>query len=144
VRSFESEALINARSATVWDVITDAGNLTVWESGITGVEGDLADGGVIWIRTVRGGERATRTSVWQLPGEIMMWTAGLPFGLLTLSRTFILVENEDGVVTRFRVREESSGPRQRFTGGLVSHSGKELDGYVEAVRKRAELLDRTT
>lgn len=32
---FASEALINARAPTVWDVITDTGNFTVWESGIT-------------------------------------------------------------------------------------------------------------
>jgi hypothetical protein len=142
VRSFESEALINARSATVWEVITDAGNLAVWESGITGIEGDLSDGGVIWIKTARGNDRITRTRVRQVPGEVMIWTAGIPFGLLTLTRTFTLAE--DGASTRFRIREEASGPLCRFSWGLVSGSDQELDDFVEAVRKRSELLDRTT
>jgi hypothetical protein len=42
---------INARSSTVWDVITDAGNYTVWDSGITEIHGDIRNGGTIRIRT---------------------------------------------------------------------------------------------
>lgn len=33
----EAETLINARSQIVWDIITDAGNYTVWDSGITDI-----------------------------------------------------------------------------------------------------------
>ena len=38
---FECEEPINARSSTVWNIITDAGNFTVWESGITWVDGEV-------------------------------------------------------------------------------------------------------
>jgi hypothetical protein len=48
---FASEALIGARASIVWEVITDAGNLTVWESGITAIDGELRHGGTIRINT---------------------------------------------------------------------------------------------
>jgi hypothetical protein len=44
VEFFEAEALINARPSTVWDILTDTSNLTVWESGITDLAGDLRHG----------------------------------------------------------------------------------------------------
>jgi uncharacterized protein YndB with AHSA1/START domain len=74
VEYFESEALINARASTVWEVITDAGNLTVWQSGITAIDGELRNGGTIRIKTTDGGGRILRFRVQQMPGEVMIWT----------------------------------------------------------------------
>jgi hypothetical protein len=48
-----SEALINARLSTVWDVLTDSGNMTVWNSGVTEIDGDLRDGETVRISTLR-------------------------------------------------------------------------------------------
>ena len=59
-----SEALINARFSTVWDVLTDSGNMTVWNSGITEIDGDLRDGETVRITTLRRG-RPVRARVRQ-------------------------------------------------------------------------------
>jgi uncharacterized protein YndB with AHSA1/START domain len=108
VEYFESEALINARASTVWEVITDAGNLTVWESGITAIDGELRNGGTIRIKTTDGGGRILRFRVQQMPGELMIWTRGLPFGLLKRIRTFTL--SPQAGLTHLTVKEEVSGP----------------------------------
>ena len=47
MKSYESRTLIDARKCTVWDVITDGGNFTVWNSGITHIAGELRHGGTI-------------------------------------------------------------------------------------------------
>jgi hypothetical protein len=39
MESSKAEALILAGAGTVWDIITDAGNYPVWDSGITEIRG---------------------------------------------------------------------------------------------------------
>ena len=137
----EAEALINARSATVWDIITDARNYTVWESGITHVRGELRNGGTIRIRTYAGGDRTFRLRVQQMPGEVMTWTRGVPLGLLSGVRTFTL--KPLGGMTHLRVKEEFTGPLcGLLLWEFVSDTQQAFIDYVNAVRKRAEILGR--
>ena len=137
---FASEALINARASTVWDVITDAGNLTVWESGITAIDGELRNGGTIRIKTSDAGGRSLRLRVQQMPGEVMTWTSGLPLGLLKRIRTFAL--SPEAGLTRLTVQEEVSGPLAGFIGNARQDPAQTLNDFVRAVTSRAELLDR--
>ena len=131
---FASEALINARPSTVWEVITDAGNLTVWESGISAIDGELRHGGTIRIKTTDAGGRSLR--------EVMTWTSSLPLGLLRRVRTFTL-SPQDGL-THFTVKEHVSGPLAGFPGNTSPDTGHTLNDYVTAVMNRAELLDRVS
>ena len=141
MRSVEAETLINARSSAVWDVITDARNFTVWESGITRIRGELRNGGTIRIRTHIGGERTFRLRVQQMPGEVMTWTQGLPLGLLTGVRTFRL--EPLGGMTHLLVKEEFTGPLcGLLLWEFVSDTQQAFIDYVSAVRKRAEILGR--
>lgn len=139
MQSFESEVLINARSSTVWEVITDTANFAVWDSGITEIEGELRNGGTVRVKTMDGG-RAVRLRVQQLPGEVMVWRSGLPLGLLRRTQTFVL-SPQDGL-TRLRVTNEISGPLLRFTRAPASEAQRVQAGYTGAVKHRAELLDR--
>ena len=139
--SVEAETLISARSSTVWDIITDARNYTVWESGITHIRGELRNGGIIRIRTHTGGDRTFRLCVQQMPGEVMTWTRGLPLGLLTGVRTFTL--EPAGDMTHLHVKEEFTGPLCRLLlCEFVSDTQQAFIDYVDAVRKRAEILGR--
>lgn len=140
MRHLESETLINARSSTVWNVITDAGNLTVWDSGITAIEGEIRNGGTIRIKTAARGARTVRIRVQQLPGEVMTWTGGLPLGLFKRIRTFTLSPHAG--LTRLRVTEELSGPLRGLHGYPDPDTDKPLNDFVSAVRTRAELLDK--
>lgn len=142
VEYFESEALINARASTVWEVITDAGNLTVWESGITAIDGELRNGGTIRIKTTDGGGRILRFRVEQMPGEVMIWTRGLPLGMLKRIRTFTL--SPQAGLTHLTVKEEVSGPPATLLGNTRPGTAQTLNDYVSAVSKRAELLDRSS
>ncbi len=139
MRPVESEALIDARSATVWDIITDAGNYTVWDSGITDIRGTLSDGGIIRVRTRLGGNRSFRLRVRQVPGEMMTWTGGLPLGLVRGVRTFTLTSRE--AMTHLRVEEELSGPLLGLIGRTRPDLERSVTGYLNAVKKRAEILD---
>ncbi|UZX03044.1 hypothetical protein F8G81_10890 [Arthrobacter sp. CDRTa11] len=140
MQSFESEEPINARSSTVWDIITDAGNFTVWESGIIWIDGEVRNGALIRIRTTGGDRRTFHTRVQQMPGQIMIWKTGLLLGLLTWTRTYSLSPHAE--LTHLRVKDEFGGPLLRFASSAIPVSRQDLYSYVAAVRKRAELLDR--
>lgn len=129
---------INARSSTVWDVITDEGNLTVWDSGITEIHGEIRNGGTLRIRTTSGGNRMLQLRVEQLPGEVMTWTGGIPLGLFTGVRTFTLTSQ--GTMTHLLVREEFFGPLASAIWKRMPDMKRALDAYVKAAKARAELF----
>lgn len=138
MKSFEAEAMIYARSSTVWDIITDDSNYTVWDSGITRIDGQVRNGGTIRIRTRTGGNRSFRLRVQQIPGEVMTWTGALPLGLFTGVRTFTL--SPHGGKTHLRVKEEFSGPLLGLVWKAVPDLGQNCTAYVNAVKERAELI----
>lgn len=140
LKSYESKTLINARKCTVWDIITDGGNYTVWNSGITHIDGELRHGGTIRVRTPSGGNRMFRIRVRQIPGEVMTWTGGMPFALFKSVRTFTLTP--DGGKTLLHVRQDFAGPLQGLLWNAVPDIEKTFAEYLSAVKKRAELLSR--
>jgi uncharacterized protein YndB with AHSA1/START domain len=140
VKYFESETSINAPALTVWEVITDAGNLTVWESGITAIDGDLKNGRKIRIRTTAGGKRTFRVHVQQLQSQVMTWTGRLPLGLLKRTLTFALTPQKE--LTRLRVTEELQGPLVALLRKASADRAQPLNEYVSAVKSRAELFAR--
>ena len=140
LKSYESKTLINARKCTVWDIITDGGNYTVWNSGITHIDGELRHGGTIRVRTPSGGNRMFRIRVRQIPGEVMTWTGGMPFALFKSVRTFTLTP--DGGKTLLHVRQDFAGPLQGLLWNAVPDIEKTFAEYLSAVKKRSELLSR--
>ena len=138
MQSVAAEALINAPSSTVWDIITDTRNYAVWDSGITHITGELRNGGTIRIRTRTAGNRIVRVRVQQMPGEVMTWTGGLPLGLFTGLCTFTL--SSQGGMTHLRVNVEFSGPLRGLYWTAVPDTQRALIDYVNAVKKRAEIL----
>lgn len=130
--------MIRAQSRTVWDIITDAANYTVWPSGITRADGHVRNGGIIRIRTRTGGDRTLRLRVRLVPGEVMTWTAGFPLGFFSAVRTFTLSQQEGK--TQLRVEDKFRGPLHKLAGRTLPDLGQDCTGYVNAVKERAEQL----
>lgn len=135
--SFEAQTLVNARGSTIWDIITDAGNFPVWESGITAVTGGLRNGGTIRIRTRRRG-RKVRLRVEQIPGEVMTWTTGIPPQLAVFKRTFVLMPRD--AMTVLVIRDEICGPLRAFVRSPFDFTELHLTELANAVKERAELI----
>jgi hypothetical protein len=117
VQFFESETLINARPSTVWDIISDTSNVTVWDSGITDLTGDLRHGGKIRIRTARGGDRRLRLRVDLTPGETMTWTLRGPVGLYKGVRAVTVIPT--GAKTRLETTVAFGGPLHRVLARML-------------------------
>jgi hypothetical protein len=110
VKSSEAQILVNARQSIVWDILTDTGNVTVWASGITAIEGEMRDGGAIRIRT----DGSKRGGLRMLPGEVIRWRKTLPLGLLR--RTFTVILTSEAGFTQLRITHELAGLLSPFAG----------------------------
>lgn len=140
MKSYEAKTQINARKSTVWDIITDGGNYTVWDSGITHISGGLRNGGTIRVRSRTGGNRTFRLRVRQIPGEAMTWNGRLALGLFKGVCTFTLTSH--GEKTLLHVRQDLAGPLLGLLWKTLPDIEPAFAEYVAAVKKRAELLSR--
>ena len=113
MKSYEASATIDASPDAIWKVLTDAPAYAAWDSGVERVEGTLAPGETINVYSQANPGRAFPVKVTDYePGRSMTWTGGMPLGLFKGVRTFSL-EPQDGGATRFHMREEYTGPRDR-------------------------------
>ena len=99
----------------------------------------MHDGGTIRIRKDNS-RRHVRLRVEQLPGRVMQWRAGAPFGLLR--RAFTVVVTPASGQVHLRIMHELSGPLAPFAAKKILVPQANLQVFVEAVKTRAELIDR--
>lgn len=137
MKSFAAETLILASAGTVWDIITDAGNYPVWDSGITEVKGEIRHGSKIRVRLCDAGKRTFHLRVRQSPSRRMTWTGGIPLGMLRVDRTFSL-NNYTGI-THLTVRDTVRGPLQQLLRS-APEADAAVSGFVDEVKFRAELV----
>lgn len=137
MKSFAAETLILASAGTVWDIITDAGNYPVWDSGITNIKGEISHRSTIRVRTHDVGKKTFRLRVRQSPGRRMTWTGGLPLGLLRVDRTFTLTDYTG--ITHLTVRDTARGPLQSLVHSTPG-ADRAVSGFVDEVKFRAELV----
>jgi hypothetical protein len=134
---FEASVDINAPADRIWSILTDASAYPTWDSGVTQVEGRIADGETMTVHSEVAAGRAFPVKVGMRPPHEMTWTGGMPLGLFTGVRTFRLARGDDGS-TRVTMREVYSGP----LAGLMSRSIPDLqpsfDRFVQGLKARAE------
>ena len=133
---FEASADIQAPPDRIWSILTDAPAYPTWGSGVTNVEGRIADGEKITVRSEVAAGRAFPVKVAMRPPNEMTWTGGMPLGLFTGVRSFRLAPTDSG--TKVTMREEYSGP----LAGLMSRSIPDLqpsfDTFVTGLKAHAE------
>lgn len=134
----EKQLLINARGSTVWEIVTDVGNLTVWNSGITAVTGEIRNGGSLRLTTRQGGRKNFRIRVEQIPGEVMTWTWVAAPWLGSCVRTFKLTPHVS--MTLLNVRDEITGPLRGVLRSPFSAKAQDVEDFVTAVKDRAEIF----
>ena len=136
MRAFEAAATIHAPPERIWEILTDASAYPTWESGVTSVEGRIADGERITVHSEVNPGRSFPVTVAMQPPTHMTWSGGMPLGLFRGVRTFRVAPS--GGSTAVTMREEYSGP----LAGLVGRSIPDLDPsfrqFVNGLKSRAE------
>jgi hypothetical protein len=138
MKSYESSATIDASPDAIWKVLTDAPAYAAWDSGVDRVEGTIAPGEKIKVHSQANPGRAFPVKVTDYqPGRSMTWSGGMPIGLFKGVRTFTL-EPQDGRATRFRMREEYSGPLLPLIWRSMPDLGPAFEQFARGLKARAE------
>ncbi|HZG92684.1 MAG TPA: SRPBCC domain-containing protein [Pseudonocardia sp.] len=137
MRQYESSVLIEASPEAVWAVLADASQYPAWDSGVSGVDGDIVDGGKIVVRTGAPSGRAFPVLVALDPPRMMVWTGGLPLGLFRGVRTFSL-DDAPGGATLFTLHEEFSGPLLGLVRRTPPDLGPSSDRFTRGLKARVE------
>jgi hypothetical protein len=112
MKDFAATVDIRATPLAVWAILTDAPGYAHWNPEINRVDGRIALGEKIRAHVVLHGGKIQPVPVGVVefdPGRCMVWKGGLPLGLFTGLRTFLLEPLDDGGV-RFTMRVEFRGP----------------------------------
>lgn len=133
---FEASADIAAPPERIWSILTDAPGYPTWDSGVTKVEGTIADGERITVHSEVASGRAFPVRVAMRPPSEMTWTGGMPLGLFTGVRSFRLAPRDGS--TTVTMREEYSGPLVGLMGRSIPDLQPSFDTFVNGLKARAE------
>jgi uncharacterized protein YndB with AHSA1/START domain len=137
MKYYESTSTIAASPEAVWAVLTDGPAWPTWDSGVTAVEGRIAEGEKIKVRSEAAPGRAFPVTVTTMDApRRLVFSGGMPLGLFRGVRTYSLTPDGGGTV--FRMREEYTGPML----GLVWRSMPDLqpsfDKFASGLKRRVE------
>ena len=137
MKAHDATAEIQASPDAIWAILTDAPGYQAWDSGVERVEGRIAPGEKITVRSQANPGRAFPVKVTEFaPGQRMTWSGGMPLGLFKGVRTFTL-EPEDGA-TRFVMREEYTGPLLPLIWRSMPDLGPSFRQFANGLKQRAE------
>lgn len=136
MKFYEAEADIDADPDTIWKVLTDAPEYARWDSGVERVDGTIAPGRTITVRSKAAPGRAFPVKVTAFePGRRMVWSGGMPLGLFKGVRTFSVEPR--GVRTHVRVREEYTGALLGLMWRSMPDLGPSFRQFVAGLKTRA-------
>ena len=130
-------ATIHATPDRIWALLTDAPGFPRWNSTVTSIEGEIAEGRTLKLKVPTGGERVFKPKVSNVePGRSMIWSDGMA-PMFKGVRTFTLTLNGDGS-TEFSMKEEFSGLMLPMIKGSLPDFGPVFETYVEDLKRAAE------
>jgi hypothetical protein len=136
MHSFEASADIRAPADRVWAILIDGAAYPSWDSGVTRVDGRIADGERITVHSEVAPGRAFPVRVAVRPPQEMTWTGGMPLGLFRGVRTFRVTPSGDG--TRLTMREEYGGLLEGMMWRSMPDLQPSFDRFVNGLKARAE------
>jgi hypothetical protein len=138
MRYYEATSTIAAGPDAVWAVLSDADSWAAWDSGVTAVEGRVAAGERITIRTEAAPRRAFPVTVTTFePPLRLQFRGGMPLGLFRGVRTYSLSPDSRGR-TSFSVREEYTGPLLGLIWRSMPDLGPSFEKFASGLKVRVE------
>ncbi len=142
MRAYEATSTIAASTESVWSVLVDGTTWPRWDSGVDSVEGRIAPGETVRIRSQAAPGRTfpVRVTTFE-PSRRLVFTGGMPLGLFTGVRTFTLTPGDaDGTAT-FHLREEYTGPLLGLIWRSMPDLGPSFRQFADGLKQRVEAGD---
>jgi hypothetical protein len=127
---------IRASAEVLWNLLTDAQGFPRWNSTVTGIDGQIREGGRIRV-SVPGTSRTFAPKVsGVVPHQRMIWTGGFA-PMFQGVRTFELRPCSDGS-TDFDMQERFSGLMFPLIQGSLPDFGPIFERYASDLKREAE------
>jgi uncharacterized protein YndB with AHSA1/START domain len=138
MRYYEATSVIAARPEAVWAVLRDGAGWPAWDSGIDAVEGRIAIGETVKIRSQAAPGRTFPVRVTAVePPVRLRFSGGMPLGLFRGVRTFDLSPDAAGG-TVFHLREEYTGLLLGLIWRSMPDLGPSFDRFAQGLKLRVE------
>lgn len=137
MKQFETSIRIKAPPAAIWALLTDAPGFPRWNSTVERVDGRIALGEKVTVHVKMAPGRAFPVTVSELvPNARMVWRGGMPFGLFTGTRTYVLEPEAAEVV--FRMREAFTGLMAPLITKSIPDLQPSFDRFAADLKAAAE------
>jgi hypothetical protein len=138
MKRFAATATIRARPETIWALLTDAAGYPQWNSTVERIDGHIAADGTITVHAKTAPGRAFPLRVTEfVPMRRMTWAGGMPLGLFTGTRNFVLTQTASGDVT-FAMDETYRGPLAPLITRSIPDLQPAFDIFAADLKRRAE------
>jgi hypothetical protein len=128
---------IHAGPDKIWALLTDAAAFSRWNSTVTSIDGQIAEGCTLKLKVPTAPERVFKPRVSRAePGRSMIWSDGMA-PMFKGVRTFTLTPNADGS-TDFSMKEEFSGLMLPMIKGSLPDFAPVFETYAADLKRAAE------
>jgi hypothetical protein len=130
-------ASIQASADKIWGLLTNAAAFPRWNSTVTSIEGEIAEGQTLKLKVPAAPARVFKPKVSHVQaGRSMIWSDGMA-PMFKGVRTFTLTPNTDGS-TLFSMKEEFSGLMLPMIKGSLPDFAPVFEAYAEDLKGAAE------
>ncbi len=124
---------IKAEPSVVWSLLTNAGDYSRWDTTVISIEGKIALGEKIKLRSTLAPEKTFKLTVKEVEeGKKLVW--GDAMG----QRTYTLSKNDSG--TNFSMNEKIGGPLFPLFARMIPPFDKAFEQFAADLKKEAEAL----
>jgi hypothetical protein len=128
---------IQAKPEAIWSLLTDAAGFPRWNSTVTSVEGQIAEGQTLKLTVPTAPERVFKPKVSGVKAaRSMTWSDGMA-PMFKGVRVFTLSPNADGS-TEFSMTEEFSGLMLPMIKGSLPDFAPVFETYAADLKRAAE------
>lgn len=127
---------IRAAPETIWKRLTSAPEFPSWNSTVTSIDGDIAQGGKLTIRVPISERTFTPKVVAFEPNRRMVWSDGMA-PMFRGERTFTLTPNDDGT-TEFAMVEVFVGIMLPMIKGSLPDFRPVFEQYAADLKRACE------
>lgn len=123
---------INADEETIWRLLTDGPNYPKWNSTVTSIDGNIAQGSTIKLKSILDANRTFKLKV-----KVFEPSSKLVWGDSMGNRTYQLTKNPKGGTT-FTMVEKIGGPIFPLFASKIPSFDTSFNAFAEDLKKEAE------
>ncbi len=134
---YHVERRIEASPERVWALLSDASTYGGWNRAVVSIEGTIATGNTISLVSTVNPKRTFKLRITEMAApKRMVWSDGMPLGLFTGERTYLL-EPREGVI-HFEMTEEYTGLLSGLFTKAIPDLTESFNLFADSLKTAAE------